>query len=80
MPIRTTRAIESVPVTISSYTTIRKRFFFYFPREGTLTHYPSNVSVHGEVRARSDAHSLKVVTSRTLPAADAKNLNFDDLV
>lgn len=79
MPMKRTKAIESRLLSLSSYSTKKLHFEFYFPTIGAYGHFPSNVSVEGQVAARSEDNILVVVKQRTL-AKDAADLNFDDLV
>jgi len=52
MPMKKTKYMKSVPLTLNSYSTEKVCFQFYFPSHGQKGHYPSNVSINGTVTAK----------------------------
>lgn len=80
MPIRTTKFMKCLPLSLSSYSTARQNFHFYFPQDGKFSHYPSNVSINEKVTARGELNTLNVVKRRTIDKSNVAALNFDDLV
>jgi hypothetical protein len=52
MPMKQTKYMKSVPLSLSSYSTKKLSFQFYFPTAGQHGHYPSNVSIGETVTAR----------------------------
>lgn len=53
MPLNMTKYMKSIPQTLSSYTTTKMIFYFYFPQIGSFSHFPSNVSEDGKITARA---------------------------
>lgn len=80
MPIKRTKFMKSMPFQLSSYSTHRTTFEFYFPQVGSFGHYPSNVSIGEKVTARGAFNTLNVVKKRSISQEDVSELNFDDLV
>jgi len=78
--MKTTKYMKSVPLSLSSYSTKKLSFQFYFPTAGKHGHYPSNVSIGETVTARGQFNTLNVVKRRNISQAQAAELNFDDLV
>jgi len=63
-------------ISLSAYTTEKVKFYFYFPKEGTWAHFPSNVSIDGKVKAFALPHKLKAVRKLTVN----RNETFQDLL
>ena len=76
MPLDKTKNMKSHYMSLQPYTTEKVMFNFYFPSVGVFTHFPSNVSVEGEVLARGGASTMKVV--QALSHKEIKN--FQDLL
>jgi len=76
LPIFKSKYMESIPLRLSAYTTERKKFMFYFPKEGIKPHYPSNVAINDKVTARGELNVLNAVKRRKI--AEAKT--FSDLI
>eukprot|EP00347_Sterkiella_histriomuscorum_P022623 403337784 len=76
LPIELTKYMKSIPQSLSPYTTQKLLFYFYFPQEGTFTHFPSNVSENDEIIARAQTNELKVVNRLSIN----KKETFRDIV
>jgi hypothetical protein len=82
LPLQTTKYMKSQQQTLNPYTTQKLIFHFYFPKEGTFAHFPSNVAQDGgKVIARASQISglplqLRVVKKFTI----AKMETFRDIM
>lgn len=76
LPIYKTKYMRSNPFKLSSFSTERTKFFFYFPTPAIKPHYPSNVSVDDKVTARAEFNMLNVVKRRKITEAKT----FSDLI
>ena len=46
---------------LSSYTTNKFNFTFYFPQTGHFEHFPSNIAIEGVVVAKAQTQKLNVI-------------------
>ena len=65
LPLGKTPYQKSHSISLNSYSTTTKEFFFYFPNPGKFVHFPSNVSIDSIVVAKSAVNVLNVVPVKT---------------
>lgn len=61
VPLKKSNYQKSESVSLKPYSTVTYDFYFYFPRVGTYTQFPSNISSEGKVIAKSREYTFKVV-------------------
>ncbi|CDW90653.1 UNKNOWN [Stylonychia lemnae] len=76
LPLEMTKYMKSIPQNLASYTTTKLFFHFYFPKEGSFVHFPSNISQEGKIIARADTNTLRVVDFLSVK----KKETFKDIV
>jgi len=74
--MKKTKYMKSLQQSLEAYSTKRIKFDFYFPSIGKHEHYPSNVSMNGEVTARGESNILNVVRARTIEKPES----LEDLI
>ena len=70
MPLSTSKSMKSRAYDLAAQSTTKVTFDFYFPSPGTFQHFPSNISIDGEVQARSEANTFTVKQTATLISQD----------
>jgi hypothetical protein len=53
LPLHQTKYMKSQQQSLQPYTTQKVIFYFYFPKGGEYSHFPSNVAVEGKIVARA---------------------------
>jgi len=81
LPLQRTKYMKSQQSSLNPYTTQKITFSFYFPKEGSFSHFPSNVALEGKVIAKASQIDgqplkLKVVKRFTI----AKMETFRDIM
>ena len=56
---------KSESLTLNSYSTVKKEFFFYFPSPGKFEHFPPNISINSIVVAKAAKTVLSVVKQKS---------------
>ena len=75
VPLKDANYQKSNSVSMKPYTTETYDFYFYFPKIGEYTQFPTNISSNGIVVAKSREYTFKVVSKR-----DSANFErFSDL-
>ncbi|CAD8142905.1 unnamed protein product [Paramecium octaurelia] len=76
IPVNTVFYTKSYTINCQPYTTQRIEYFFYFPKVGTFSVYPANVSRFGQVVCVAQEGQLKVVESKSIQNLEA----IDDIL
>jgi len=80
LPLQMTKYMKSVQQSLSPYTTNKLVFYFYFPKDGNFTHFPSNVSFDRKIIARAN-HGQNAVKLRVVKKLSvAKKETFRDVM
>jgi len=67
LPLSSCKYQQSKQIKIQEFRTEKYEFIFYFPEQGQVSHFPSNLSEQGDkVKAQASFHNLTVVEKRTV--------------
>ena len=65
VPVGNSTYQKSESLTLNSYSTIKKEYYFYFPSPGKFEHFPPNISVNSRVVAKAAKSILTVVKQKS---------------